>query len=76
MPDTSKSLYLEFVINHRCPLGADPTEAASIDVRPGEMTKAPKREAPASVLETDNSEASEHLSATKVRPSEEPTFSA
>ena len=38
-----------------------PTEVASIDVHPGEATNAPEREALTAVLETDNSEAGEHL---------------
>ena len=57
------------------PPSAVPTEAASIDVYPGEMTIAPKREALASVLETDNSKAGEHLSAVEVKPGNESVFS-
>ena len=76
MPDTSKSLSLEFFINPRCASGVVPTEAASIDVRPGEATNAPEREAPTVVLGMDNRKAGEHLSAAKVRPGNEPDFSA
>ena len=36
---------------------------------------APEREAPAAILETDNSEAGEHLSTTEVRPGNKPIFS-
>ena len=39
------------------------------------MTNAPEREAPATVLETDNSKVGEHLSATKVGSGKEPAFS-
>ena len=35
------------------------------------MTNEPEREAPAAVLETDNSKAGEHLSAVKVGPGNE-----
>ena len=68
MPDTSKPLSPKFFINPQCPPGAVPTEVASIDVRPGEMTNAPEREAPTVVLETDNSEAGKHLSVVEVGP--------
>ena len=71
IPDTSKPLSLEFFINPRCPLSAVPIEAASIDVHPGEMMNALKREAPASVLETDNSDVGEHLSTAEVGPGNE-----
>ena len=74
MPDTSKPLSPEFFIKPRCPPGAVLAEAASIDVRPSEATNVPEREAPAVVLETDNSEASEHLSTAEVRPGNEPIF--
>ena len=76
MPDTSKPLSPEFFINPRSPPGAIPAEAASIDVRPSEATNVPEREAPAVVLETDNSEAGEHLSAAEVEPGNEPIFFA
>ena len=76
MLDTSKPLSPEFFINPRCPPGVVPAKAASIDVRPGEMTNDPKREVPALVLKMDNSEAGEHLSTAKVRPSKESAFSA
>ena len=66
MSDTSKPLSPKFFINPRCPLGAVPTEAASIHVRPGEVMNAPEREAPAAVLETDNSEVGEHLFAVRL----------
>ena len=48
------------------PPGVGPTKAASIDVRSGEETNAPKREAPATVLEKDNSDVGEHLSTAEV----------
>ena len=76
MSDTSKSLSPEFFINPRCPSGAVPTESASIDVRPGEAMNALEREAPVTVLETDNSKAGEHLSTVEVGPGNEPNFSA
>ena len=41
MLDTSKPLSPEFFINPRYPLGVFPTEVASIDVHPSEMTNAP-----------------------------------
>ena len=72
MPDTSKPLSPDFFINPRCSPGAVPSKAASIDVRPSEATNAPEREAPAAVLETDNSKAGEHFSATEVGPGNEP----
>ena len=62
-------------INPRFPLGAIPTEAMSIDVHPNEVANAPERKAPVAVLETDNSKAGEHLSATEVGSGKEPTFS-
>ena len=76
IPGKSKTLSLEFFINPQCPPGVVPTEAASIDVHPGEAMNALEREAPAAVLETDNSEAVKHLSATEVGPGNEPVFSA
>ena len=76
MSDTFKSLSLEFFINPRCPLGVVLVEAPSIDVRPGEVTNAPKREAPTTVLETDNSEVDKHLSVAEVGPGNELVFSA
>ena len=75
MSDTSKPLSLEFFINHRCPLGVIPAEAASIDVRPGEATNVPEREVPSTVLGTDNSKAGEHLFPVEVGPSNELIFS-
>ena len=75
MSDTSKSLSLEFFINPRCPLGVVPTEVASTDVHPDEVTNALKMEAPVVVLEMDNSKVSEHLSNAEVRSGKEPTFS-
>ena len=71
MSDTSEPLSPEFFINPRCPPGDVPAEAASIHVCPGEVTNAQEREAPAAVLETDNSEAGEHLSAVRVGPGNE-----
>ena len=76
MLDTFKMLSPEFFINPRCPLGAVPAEAASIDVFPSEVTNEPEREAPVAVLETDNSEAGEHLSTAEVGPGNEPVFFA
>ena len=75
MSDTSKSLSPEFFINPQYPPGVVPAEAASINVCPSEMTNAPEREALATVLETNNSEAGKHLSATEVRPGNDPVFS-
>ena len=72
MPDTSKPLSLEFFINPRWPPGAVLAKVASIDVRPGEVANAPKREAPVAMLEMDNSEAGEHLSTTEFGSSNEP----
>ena len=43
-----------------------PAEAASIDVHPDEVTNALEREAPAVVLEMDNSKVGEHLFAVEV----------
>ena len=76
MSNTSKSLSLELFINPRCSPSVVPAEATSIDVCPGEAKNEPEREAPAAVLETNNSEASEHLSAAKVGPGNEPDFFA
>ena len=75
MPDTSKPLSLEFFINPRCPLGVVPVEVASIDVRPSEAINAPEREAPTTVLETNNSEVDKHLSVVEVGLGNEPVFS-
>ena len=75
MSDTSKSLSLEFFINPRCPPGVFPTKVASTDVHPDEVMNAPKREAPAVVLETENSKARKHLSTAEVGLGKEPTFS-
>ena len=75
MPDTSKPLSLEFFINPRCPLGVVPVEAASIDVRPSEVINAPEREAPTTVLETNNSEVDKHLSVAEVGSGNGPVFS-
>ena len=75
MLNTSKPLSPKFFNNPRCPLSVVPAEAASIDIRPGEVTNAPEREAPATVLKIDNSEAGEHLFAAEVGPSNEPVFS-
>ena len=76
MSDTSKSLSPKFFISPPCPSGFVPSEVNSIDVSPGKETNEPKREAPATVLETDNSEAGEHLSTAEVGPGNEPVFSA
>ena len=72
MSDTSKPFSPKFFINPQCPPGIVPAEAVSIDVRPGEATNAPEREAPDVVLETDTSEAGEHFSAAEVGPGNEP----
>ena len=66
----------EFFINPRCLSGVVPVEAASIDVRPGEMKNVLEREAPTAVLEMDHSEVGEHLSTVEVRPGKELAFSA
>ena len=74
---TRLSYYLRsFFINPRCPLGAIPVVAASIDVRPGEVMNVPKREAPAAILETDHNEEDEHLSTVEVGPGNELVFFA
>ena len=46
----------------------------TIDVRLGEAMNVPEREAPAAVLEMDNSEAGKHLSTAEVEPGNEPDF--
>ena len=74
MSDTSKPLPSEFFINPRCPPGAVPAEVASIDVRPNEATNKLEREAPTTILETDNSKVGEHLSVAKVESGNEPDF--
>ena len=66
MPDTSKPLSSELFINPRWPPGVVPAEATTIDVCSSEAMITPKREVPVVVLETDISEAGEHLSAAKV----------
>ena len=76
MQDTSKLLSPKLFINPQCPPGVVLAEAASFDVRPGEMTNAPKRVALTAVLEMNNSEASEHLSTATVGPGNEPVFFA
>ena len=76
MSDTSKPLSLEFFINPRCPPGVILAEATTIDVRPGELMIAPERKVPTTVLETDISEAGEHLSAAEVGLGNEPDSSA
>ena len=58
------------------PPGAVPIEAATIDVRLGEVMIASEREVPATVLEADISEAGEHLSAAKLGLSNEPDSSS
>ena len=72
MSDTSKPLSPSLFTNPQCPPGIIHAEAAFIDVHLGEVTNAPEREALAVVLEIDNSEAGEHLSATEVRPGNKP----
>ena len=75
MLDMFKPLSLEFFINPRCPTNVVPAEATSIDVRPGEVTNALGREAPAAILETDNSEAGELFSVAEVGLGNEHVFS-
>ena len=48
------------------PPGVVPTEVATVDVCSGEAMIVSKREVPVVVLETDISEAGEHLSAAEV----------
>ena len=72
MLDTSKPLSLEFFINPRCPPGAVPAEVATIDVHSGEAMIVSEREVPVAILETDISEAGEHLSAAEVGLGNEP----
>ena len=76
MPDMSKPLSLEFFINPRCPPNVVPTKAATIDVRTSEAMITPEREVLSTVLGTDVSEASEHLSAAQVGLGTEPEFFA
>ena len=76
MPSTSNLLSPEFFINPRCPPGDVPAEATSIDVRLGEMTNVPEREAPTVVLETENSKVGKHLSVSEVGPDNELIFFA
>ena len=75
MSDTSKSLSPEFFTNPRCPPGAIPVAATSIDVHPDEVMNAPEREASATFLETENSNTDEHLSVAEVGSGKEPAFS-
>ena len=72
MLDTSKLLSPEFFIKPRCPPGTIPTEAITIDVRSGEAMIALEREVPATILEANISEASEHLSTAEVGLGNEP----
>ena len=53
MSNTSKPLSPEFFINPRCPPGVVPAEAATIDVRSGEVMITLKMEVPPVVLEVD-----------------------
>ena len=76
MQDKSKPLSPEFFINPRCPPGAVPVKAVTIDVRFGEAMIASEGEVPAAVLETDISEAGEHLSAAEVGLGNEPDSTA
>ena len=75
MQNKSNPLSPKFFINPRCPPGAVPVIAASIDVHHDEVANVLDREAPAAVLETDNSKAGEHFSVTKVGSVKEPSFS-
>ena len=75
MPDMFKPLSPEFFINHRCPPGVVPVEAATIDVRSGEEMIASEREVPVAVLKADISEVSEHISAAEVGLRNEPDSS-
>ena len=72
MSDTSKPLSQEFFINPRCPPGTVLAEAAPIFVHSSEAMNAPKMEALAAILKTNNSEVGEHLSAAEVGPGNEP----
>ena len=47
----------------------------SINVRHDEVTNVPEIEAPAAILETDNSKAGEDLSSVEVGSGKEPDFS-
>ena len=72
---TRSSHYLRsFFINPRCLPGVVPTQVASIDVHPDEVTNAPEREALAVVFETDNSKAGKHLFSAEVGSGKEPAF--
>ena len=57
------------------PPGVVPAEATSTGVHSDEVTNASEREAPTTVLETDNSKAGEHLSIVEVGSGKEPAFS-
>ena len=73
---TRLSLYPQSsLLTLNVPPGVVPTEVASIDVRPGEATNTPEREAPATVIETDNSKAGDHLFTAEVGLGNEPDFS-
>ena len=65
----------EFFINPRCPPGVLLTEAATIDVRPGEAMIVLEREVLATILEADISEAGEYLPGAEVGPGNEPDSS-
>ena len=67
IPDMSKPLSTEFFINPRCPQGVVPAESSTIDVCSGGAMIALEREVPTAVLETDISEAGEHLFVVEVR---------
>ena len=56
------------------PPGVVPAVAVSINVHQDEVTNVLNREALATVLETDNSKAGEHLFATEVRSGKEDAF--
>ena len=75
MPYTSKPLSLEFFINRRCSPGVVPVKAMTVDVCYGETMIGPEREVSTTVLETDISEAGEHLSTTEVGLGNEPDSS-
>ena len=72
MSDTSKTIFLEFFINPRCPTGVVLGEAVTIDVYSGEAMIASEREVPAVVLEVNISKVGEHLSTIEVGLGNEP----
>ena len=76
MSNTPKPLSPEFFINPQCTLGVVHAEAATINVRSGEVMIASEREVPTAFLKEDISEMGEHLSVAEVGLGNEPDSSA